>query len=231
LTLARKTLAYLRTLIHNWVSAALVILGLGSTLLTYIPSFYPKFQVPKRLPLVCIGAAFLWGSFRLFLSQSGEIEHLSRELDDLRNEKDVTEKSIRAEWHAEITTLRQQILATQDDTHQKWKRTITSLISELEGNMAIAYAPYSGSPGNAVFLRPSIRIWTSARNGLEFLPSSLSDYLADTYRQTERWYGIVESGANPGIGNQEVDQITARLRGQLPQLMAQLKKFTETLTK
>jgi hypothetical protein len=183
------------------------LLALISTFSTYIPSFYSGFHIPRWVPVVCFGAGLLWGSFRMFLAQQAETERA---------------RDASHELEAKISTL-------QSAAVEHKQKVLEGLVAEVEGNIDTAFAYYSGLPGNRVYLPPSIQFWRDVRGELGFLNPGLAKELRENYAQIERWYGIVDGGARPDIGNQEIDGIVIRLRGHLPQLLEKLKATAKAL--
>jgi hypothetical protein len=104
------------------------------------------------------------------------------------------------------------------------KLIAADLVSELDDNFRTASGFTSGLPGNAVYLSPFIRVWKQYRNQLSFVDRGVLDELKQAYEKIERWHGIVASGANPGIGNLEIPEITNWLRIRLPDLISRLKQ-------
>lgn len=80
----RYLLLFCRTLARHWAVKVAILLSVGSTFATYLPSFVPGFSVPKWLPLVFFLAAVPLASYSVFVSQQAKISALSEENERLR---------------------------------------------------------------------------------------------------------------------------------------------------
>lgn len=196
-----KLLAFLKGLIANWISGAMFLLALGSTFATYIPSFYQGFHIPRWVPALFFVIAFLAASFRLFLEQEKKITAAEDETRELKS----------------------RIADLQDNAGRRNKLMLDELIADLEGNLVTARNNFAGMPGNRVYIRPSVQFWREHRADLGFLDGDLLRQVRNQYGQIERWYGIVEGGARPDIGNRDLDAITMLLQAQLPPLLERLR--------
>jgi hypothetical protein len=197
----RKLQAFLKALIVNWASGVMFLLALGSTFATYIPSFYPGFHIPRWVPAAVFIMALLAASFRLFIQQDNETQDAK----------------------GRIKELERQIADFQNDDVRERRRMMTGLIAEVEGNIFTARNNVAGMPGNRIYIRPSVQFWRDNRGNLEFLDGELLAEIRDQYAQVERWYGIVEGGARPDIGNRDISGITIMLQAQLPPLLERLR--------
>jgi len=191
----RDLTSYVRALIGNWWFRLFFFLSVISTTTTFYVSFHPGFLLPKTAPLIVALVALLISPYDVYKRQQGQIQAL-------------------LQADAEL----------QDSQHDRSARELANLISELEDNLTKARSPViDRSFGGGTYVRPSTDCWKAVRNLLQ-LNAQLRDRVSRVYADVDRWWSIVDSGLKLGIGSPELNAIVARLCGEIPALLQELRK-------